>query len=308
MFDFLDKYFDELIHYFTSGEKRVSIQYWVTTLILAYYVFYKSKKNSGFFKYIFNKKVWASNSAFVDYQIFVFNIFFKLIFILPIVILKIKLSFELENWLILKLGYFPSVSGIPMIILYSITIIVFSDLMSYAVHALFHKYESLWKFHKIHHSAKVLNPITQYRLHPIELLINNIGEAIVYVLITGVFMYMNHGFIEPEMYFGVNIFSIMFFSWGASLRHSHVKLSFPKWVENIFLSPKQHQIHHSIEPKHYNKNYGSKLAIWDKIFGTIIKSKEVKRLSFGIKGVSERSYRNLFQALITPFKELFSSK
>ena len=37
-----------------------------------------------------------------------------------------------------------------------------------------HKIPILWEFHKIHHSATSLNPITQYRLHPLELLINTL--------------------------------------------------------------------------------------------------------------------------------------
>ena len=62
----------------------------------------------------------------------------------------------------------------------------------------------------------------------------------------------------------------MFF--GANLRHSHVKLKYPSFLEYIFISPHQHQIHHSDNPIHFNKNMGSKLAIWDWLLGTLVLS------------------------------------
>ncbi len=308
MFDFYLKYFDELTSYFTEGNKRISYQYWFTSIILIVFAYLKTSKKSSLLKYVFNRKVWASRSAFIDYQVFLSNLLFKLIIIVPIFPLKISFSYEVELWLINQLGYFFPVSGSLMIILYSFTLIIAYDFMTYLIHSLFHRIPVLWNFHKIHHSATVLNPVTQYRIHPVELLINNLGEFIAYGLITGLFMYMNHGFIEPITYYGINIISIIFFSYGASLRHSHIKLKYYTWIEHIFLSPFQHQIHHSIEKKHYNKNFGSKLAIWDKIFNTLLTSKNVTRLSFGIENTPKSRYNTLWNVLIQPFKELFHSK
>ncbi len=37
----------------------------------------------------------------------------------------------------------------------------------------------------------------------------------------------------------------------------------------IFVSPAHHQVHHSANPKHFNKNFGSCLALWDWMFGTL---------------------------------------
>ena len=50
------------------------------------------------------------------------------------------------------------------------------------------------------------------------------------------------------------------------------------------------QLCHSIS-KHYNKNYGAALAIWDWIFGSLHHSEETENLTLGL-GIS-RIIRNI---------------
>jgi sterol desaturase/sphingolipid hydroxylase (fatty acid hydroxylase superfamily) len=48
------------------------------------------------------------------------------------------------------------------------------------------------------------------------------------------------------------------------------------------VSPAHHQVHHSSNPKHFNKNFGSCLALWDWMFGTLyVPGKEREPLTFG---------------------------
>ena len=51
----------------------------------------------------------------------------------------------------------------------------------------------------------------------------------------------------------MNLFSFIFNIAGANLRHSHIEIAYWTWLEKIFISPAQHQLHHSIENKHFNK-------------------------------------------------------
>ena len=56
----------------------------------------------------------------------------------------------------------------------------------------------------------------------------------------------------------------------------------PAALGRIFVSPAHHQVHHSGNPKHFNKNFGSCLALWDWMFGTLyVPEKEREPLSFG---------------------------
>ena len=129
----------------------------------------------------------------------------------------------------------------------------------------------------------------------------------VYGLVTGVFYYLASGEVGTLTFVGVNVFTFLFMFFGANLRHSHVKLKFYNWLENIFISPFQHQIHHSDNPKHFNKNLGSHLAIWDKLFGTLLKSDEVQKIKFGLGENEVENYNSLLKSFISPFKNLFKS-
>ena len=115
------------------------------------------------------------DANFVDYSLIIFNSFFKLILIAPFLLFGLKLAFNTNDFLLEKFGYASSsLTTTQTLILYTISLSILNDFMTYVIHLLFHKIPFLWEFHKIHHSATSMNPFTQYRLHPIELLANNI--------------------------------------------------------------------------------------------------------------------------------------
>lgn len=289
------------LSYFLNTEKRIHILYLVTSMLLAYYVYHKSRIKQSFFKYLFPKKVWASKSAFIDYFLFCFNSIVKIILIGPYIIIGFYIAFYVNEFLLQLFG-FPNYSlGVTQtIILYTIALTIIGDFFTYIFHFLMHKIPFLWEFHKTHHSATSLNPITQYRIHPVELIINNIRGIIVFGLVTGVFDYLSGHSIDKLLFLGANVFHFVFLLFGANLRHSHVKLKYPKLLEYIFISPFQHQIHHSIDPKHFNKNMGSKFAVWDYIFGTLVHSESASRINFGIPK-EDLNYNSFLGNLINPF-------
>lgn len=294
------------LSYFVNTEKRIHILYLITSMILAYYVYKSSYVKSSFIKYLFPKKIWLSNSAFIDYSLFFFNAFIKIIFIGPYIIIGFYLSFYTNEFCVDIFGFPKSSIGLTQtIILYTIALTILNDLFTYIIHLCMHKISFLWEFHKIHHSATTLNPLTQYRIHPLELLINNIRSIFIFGLVTGVFDYLSAHQIDKMVFLGVNIFNFLFLFLGANLRHSHVKLKYPRFIEYIFISPFQHQIHHSNNPIHFNKNMGSKFALWDWFLGTLVLSKSVDKVRFGI-GKEDSNYDSLFKNLLTPFKNIVS--
>ena len=62
-------------------------------------------------------------------------------------------------------------------------------------------------------------------------------------------------------YRGVNVFLLTFTMTILHLRHSHVWLPFTGLAGRILQSPAHHQIHHSTNPKHFNKNLGFGMSI-----------------------------------------------
>ena len=307
IYQLLEETIELSLSYFVNTKKRIHILYLLTSMVFAYYVYKKSGIKSSFIKYLFPKKIWLSKSAFVDYSLFCFNSLIKIVFIGPYIIVGFYIAFYTDEFFTDSFG-FPkeSLAVTQTLVLYTVTLTVLNDLFSYLIHFCMHKLPFLWEFHKIHHSATSLNPLTQYRIHPIELVINNIRSIVIFGLVTGFFDYLSAHQIDKMVFLGVNIFHFIFLLLGANLRHSHVKLKYPKFLEYIFISPFQHQIHHSNNPLHFNKNMGSKFAIWDWILGSLVLSRSVGKIRFGV-GNDDSQYDSFLKNLLNPFKNILKS-
>ena len=150
-------------------------------------------------------------------------------------------------------------------------------------HFLFHKLPALWEFHKVHHSAEVMTTLTELRQHPVEIIafVNLIGLA------TGIaFGVMTYAFgpgVQPFTLLNGNILLMMFLITYGHLRHSHMWIPFTGVAGRILQSPAHHQLHHSVDPVHFDKNLGFALAIWDWAFGTLaIPPKTREPIVFGV--------------------------
>jgi len=303
--------YKQSIGYFINPGKRIYWIYIMTSIALGVFVFYRHSKKKdpkkGITSFLFPKENLFSKTALVDYSFLIFNAFIKLFIIATFSYVAKEYHYEITEFLINNFGLPPKGYRISTLtIFYLASLLIIGDFSYYILHLLYHKIPFLWAFHKVHHSSTALNPITQYRIHPVELLLNNMRALIVITIVNAMFDYLNRGYFTPQTYFGVNILLIGFNSWGANLRHSHIKLTYFNWLENFLISPFQHQIHHSSNKELYNKNLGSKLAIWDKIFGTLVKSKDVEELKVGL-GEKDKHYKSFFQNIINPFKSLFNS-
>ena len=292
--------------HFLGPENRIYYLYLVTSLLLALFVYTKGMKKKSFFSYIFDKRIWISKSALNDYLIFAFNNLFKVLFIGPYLIIGLYIAFYIQEYLIIWCGYpEKSLSLSETVLFYTIALTLVNDFLSYLLHLALHKTPILWEFHKVHHSATTMNPMTQYRIHPVELILNNARGIIGFGVVTGIFDYYSNHELDTVVFIGANIFTFLFMFFGANLRHSHVKLKYPSFLEYFFISPYQHQIHHSIDKHHHDKNMGSKLAIWDLIFGTLILSKETSKIRFGVEG-NQKDYSSFTNLILLPFLKAFN--
>ena len=152
-------------------------------------------------------------------------------------------------------------------------------------HWLSHKVPVLWEFHKVHHTAEVLTPLTNFRVHPIYGWIFANILAVSAAVANGVGNYM---FGETAYQYAINdtnIILVLFIHTYVHLQHSHMWISFRGALGRILISPAHHQVHHSGNPKHFDKNFGSCLALWDWMFGTLyVPAKEREPLVFGFPG------------------------
>jgi sterol desaturase/sphingolipid hydroxylase (fatty acid hydroxylase superfamily) len=149
-------------------------------------------------------------------------------------------------------------------------------------HWLSHKVPVLWEFHKVHHSAEVLTPLTNFRIHPVYTWIFVNILALSAAIANGLGNYMFGDTAYQYALSDTNIIVVLFIHAYVHLQHSHMWIAFRGLAGRIFVSPAHHQVHHSADPKHFNKNFGSCLALWDWMFGTLyIPQKEREPLTFG---------------------------
>lgn len=242
---------------------------------------------------VFNKKYWWNRSTKFDYQIYFLNSLFKVALFIPF----LDFSFGIAKSIARLLNQiFPEHTawGLDLWPLFIFTVMAFiwDDFLRFFHHMLMHKIPILWKFHSVHHSAKILTPVTLYRAHPVESAIATLRNSLSLGLVTGVFVFCFSRPLTLWTLLGVNVFGFLFNLLGANLRHSHIPIGFGKWIETIFISPRQHQIHHSSALEHRDKNFGVSLSIWDKLIGSWVSSKEVKnkKLNFGLGDRQKRSF------------------
>ena len=293
-----------VFEYFINPNKRLYFGYILSSIFIAFLFYYFTKIKT---KVIFSKKLWFHKSAILDYKYFFVGYFINILFLIPFLISAKTIAFSVNKFLYFQFDFFETnfFSYNQIIFLYTLALFIASDFTRYWLHRFLHTIPFLWEFHKIHHSAKVLNPATFYRVHFVENILFGLRYSFTIGIVTGIFIYFFGAMIDIYMVVGVNILLFIFSLLGSNLRHSHVPLSYGKYLEKWFISPKQHQVHHS--KKYFNKNYGGYFAIWDRIFGTLKLSGEIKTMKFGLKKEQMKEYLSLKDLIFTPFKNLINN-
>ncbi len=283
---FLD-YVRDLTDPFFNPQKRVFVGYLGIALVLALAIqifVYRS----GFLKAVaavLSRKIWLSRSAVADYKILLINQFLMM-GIAPQLITKLALAtalFEsLHLWLDGRVVLLPEAPSWAIAALFSFALLMMDDVTKYLVHRALHRWPVLWAFHRVHHSAETLTPFTVYRTHPVEAVIFSLRGILVHAVAIGGFLYFFGSRAELVTILGANVFLFAFNVAGANLRHSHVWISYGPVLERIFISPAQHQIHHSVDARHHDRNFGAVFAIWDWMGGSLSLARGQQCLRFGV--------------------------
>lgn len=159
---------------------------------------------------------------------------------------------------------------------------VAGDFMLYWSHRLFHRIPLLWRSHQLHHAPPVLTPITAFRFWPWEALVHFCFGAFGQGFGLGICAAVAGTEVTPLQVLGVNVVALAWNIGFANLRHSHVPLGFPRWLSYVLVSPHMHQVHHSVAVEHHDRNFGTALALWDWMFGTLYLPRREERFRFGL--------------------------
>lgn len=134
------------------------------------------------------------------------------------------------------------------------------DFLDWLHHLIRHKVPWFWYFHTIHHSQRRMNMFTDFRFHVVEFLIAQpINIFPLYIL----------AFEPPEA-----VMFLVFHMFFTRFYHANIKTNLG-WLRYILVTPQSHRVHHSIEAKHRDKNFGVIFSIWDHLLGTQLREYEV---------------------------------
>jgi sterol desaturase/sphingolipid hydroxylase (fatty acid hydroxylase superfamily) len=176
------------------------------------------------------------------------------------------------------------------------------DISYYLYHFAQHRFSFLWELHKVHHSAEVMVGITKDRVHPLDEFMNRAWDGVIPGICFGVWSQISLGLVELTI-FGVNVYIMRNILMMDFVRHTHFKISFGK-LNHVVLCPHWHQLHHSTNPKHYDKNFGLLFSFWDRMFGTLCIPEPDETFKFGLMDRDTDSYHSLFGLYVLPLKKM----
>lgn len=172
-------------------------------------------------------------------------------------------------------------SGVEPIALKAVLAFVLLDLTLYLWHRANHHFEWLWLFHKVHHSDRVMNVSTAFRLHIGEVFLGALVKA-AFIIIVGVdatLVMANEALITLWVLF----------------HHTPVRFPGDHWLSWVFTTPYLHRTHHSSLRAEHDANYGAALSCWDRLFGTL---REAEPKTLGLRDVLGQ---NLLDLLVFGF-------
>jgi sterol desaturase/sphingolipid hydroxylase (fatty acid hydroxylase superfamily) len=260
----------------------------------------------GFRKYLFPKSIYGHESAIDDYKFYIVNAFFLLklaawvgsawSFFAIADMVRFGMTFMMGS----VTASLPTTFDLG---LFSVFILLALDFAKWLAHYLEHKVPVLWEFHKVHHSAEVLTPVTNYRLHPVDFIVEQSLIAIMTGIVVGVFSYWFPSGLVEYTIFNMSAFLAIF--WLTNyLRHMHIPLSYGRF-NYVFSSPVLHQVHHSSEKRHHDKNFALIFSFWDYFAGTLYIPKAGETYKFGLYGDDPRPFRGLLSLYFAPFRNAF---
>ena len=178
-------------------------------------------------------------------------------------------------------------SQISQLIIFFITL----DFFQWLTHIMMHRFDFLWKFHKVHHSVKEMGFAAHFHYHWMENILYKPLKVFAVMLIGG---------FEPEQAYLIHFLTITI----GHLNHSNIKLSYGAF-KYIFNNPIMHLHHHASSSSNNFKtgvNFAISLSIWDYIFKTNYIPNENGDTKLGYEG-DQSMAKSFFGQLFYGFKK-----
>jgi len=152
--------------------------------------------------------------------------------------------------------------------------LVTHDLYIYLFHRLQHRSPLLWRIHEAHHSVTEVDWLAGTRSHALEILINQTVEFLPMTLLGA----------APELPLIKGMVDAV---WGMFI-HSNLDVRLGR-AGVLINGPELHRWHHAREIAEGGINFGTKLAVWDYLFGTVVRPPR-KPSGYGLTSHFPRGY------------------
>lgn len=192
-----------------------------------------------------------------------------------------------------------------VLVLFTASMLLAYDLSYYLYHTMQHRVPVLWELHKVHHSAEVMIGTTKDRVHPVDEVMNKVWDGLITGPMYGLWLFLIVDQVELTV-LGINIYMLRNIIMMNFVRHTHLKISFGHVLNQVVLCPHYHQLHHSTNPKHYDRNFGLMLTIWDRMFGTLARPEHDETFEFGLPGREADQYQSLYGLYVLPLRKVAS--
>jgi sterol desaturase/sphingolipid hydroxylase (fatty acid hydroxylase superfamily) len=157
--------------------------------------------------------------------------------------------------------------------------VVSHDFYIYWFHKWQHNNRLLWRIHEAHHSTDQVDWLSGVRSHSLEILINQTVEFLPIILLGA----------APETAVYKGTISAV---WGMYI-HSNINVR-SGWLQYFINGPEMHRWHHCDDPadaesgefEYRNKNFSTKLAVWDWLFNTSYLPLNKKAKEYGLSYLS----------------------
>lgn len=146
--------------------------------------------------------------------------------------------------------------------------LVIGEFFMYWQHRAVHTIPALWPLHVLHHGTARMRFLKTTRIHAID-----IGSSTFLSL-------------APLLAIGaplpVVLWVTAFGNFAAQTQHANVRLRTPRWLNAIVGTPAVHWLHHSLDKREGNSNFGMNVMLWDHLFGTYLAPGPEPRRTLGV--------------------------
>lgn len=164
----------------------------------------------------------------------------------------------------------------------TIAVLFVADLFQYWLHRAQHASPFLWRFHSVHHSVEEMGALSGY---------HHVTEPFIHAAVIGIPLAVI--FSSPTM-----AAVIVIVQFQGNYLHSATRVNFGP-LARLIVDNRVHRIHHSKEPRHFDKNFGTFTLLWDWLFGTAYFPKPAEWPDTGVEGAPET--KTVRQYLLRPF-------